>query len=107
MNASTNAAPTLVAVPMSPSGGSSASGTQVQIQGGRFLADGTFLIVFQTVANATYFVQYTEDFSTWNTVAQPVTGNGTYKLWIDYGPPATPSMPNAAKARFYRVIRVP
>jgi hypothetical protein len=105
--ASTNAAPTLVAVEMSSGATASASGTPVPIIRQLVLADGSFLINFPTVNGATYFVLYSEDMFTWKTSPQPVHGTGFTAQWIDYGPPATDSLPSTHSARFYRVVSVP
>ena len=105
--ASTNASPTLVAIEMSPGGIASAVGTPVRIIRQLVLADGSFLINFATVSGATYFVLYSDDMVTWKTSAAPVYGTGFTAQWIDYGPPATDSLPSTHSARFYRVVSVP
>jgi hypothetical protein len=105
--ANTNASPTLVAVPMSPVNGPVVTGTPVTISRAMFLHDGSFLINFLTVSNATYFVLYSPDLRTWNTCPQPVYGSGYYVQWIDNGPPATASAPSTASPRYYRVVQVP
>jgi len=105
--ASTNAAPTLVAVAMSPTGGTTVSGTPVAITREMFLNDGSFLINFNTSSNRTYFVQYSADLRTWNTCPYPVYGSGYSVQWIDNGPPSTASMPDKGTPRYYRVVLVP
>jgi hypothetical protein len=105
--ASTNASPTLAAVPMSPVNGPVVAGTPVKISRAMFLNDGSFLINFLTVSNGTYFVLYSSDLRTWNTCPQPVYGNGGYLQWIDNGPPATACAPSTSSLRYYRVVLVP
>jgi len=82
-------------------------GTPAKITRAQFLADHTFLLNFNTIAGANYFILFSEDLITWTTSAQPVTGNGFAGQWIDYGPPATTSLPNKRTNRFYRVVSVP
>jgi hypothetical protein len=105
--ASTNASPTLMAISMDASGGASVAGTPVHINKELFLANGNFYLNFNTVSNATYFVQYSSDLITWKTSTQPLYGTGFSMQWIDYGPPVTDSPPNPRTPRFYRVVRVP
>ena len=105
--ASTNASPTLVALEMPPAGIASVAGTPVPISRKLLLPDGSFLINFYTVANVTYYVLYSEDMVTWKTSAQPVHGDGYSAQWLDYGPPATDSLPGTHSTRFYRVVSVP
>jgi hypothetical protein len=96
-----------VAIEMSAGATTSASGTPVPIIRQLVLADGSFLINFPTVNGATYFVLYSDDMVTWKTSAQPVHGTGFTVQWIDYGPPATDSLPSTHSSRFYRVVSVP
>jgi len=105
--ANTNDMPTLIAVERPPSGGVSVEGNPVPVTRGLFLADGTFLLNFDTVAGATYYVLYSTDLVNWKTSVQPVHGNGFSAQWLDYGPPATESLPRNQPKRFYRVLRVP
>jgi hypothetical protein len=104
--ANPNAAPVLSVINMSPPADPTLSGTQTHINRALFLADGTFLLNFPTTAGATYYVQYSADLKNWSTSPYPVSGTGNFVQWIDYGPPATSSLPKAASARFYRVIQV-
>jgi hypothetical protein len=104
--ADTNAIPVLSAIRMSPSSGANVIGSPVQITRSAFLADGSFLLNFSTVPNATYYVQYTEDLQNWKTSPQQVRGTGLSVQWLDYGPPSTDALPSQRTARFYRVIQV-
>jgi hypothetical protein len=106
-NADTNTTPTLVAFGMTSVNPVGIIGTPVNIRRGLYLADGTFLINFNTTSNLTYYVQYSEDLIIWRTSAQSITGTGSFVQWVDYGPPATDSLPKNRSARFYRVVRVP
>ncbi len=71
------------------------------------LVDGSVLIDFATLANRTYYIQYSADMVTWTTVVPAVSGTGSTRQWIDNGPPKTESHPSTVVARFYRVILVP
>jgi len=71
------------------------------------LVDGSVLIDFATLANRTYYIQYSADMATWTTVVPAVIGTGSTRQWIDNGPPKTESHPSTAGARFYRVLLVP
>jgi hypothetical protein len=103
--ASTNASPTLVAIQMEPVGTAAALGTQVPITRGMFLSDGTFLLNFNTVAGATYQVQYTADLQHWKAAAFTVSGTGYSAQWIDYGAPVTDGFPRSVPIRLYRVMK--
>jgi hypothetical protein len=105
-NASTNAVPVLAVINMSAPEDPALEGSQVHITRGMFLPDNTFLLNFFTAANTTYYVQYSEDLKTWKTSVYPVIGTGFSVQWIDYGPPATDSLPKSVTARFYRIIQV-
>jgi len=106
-NAQTNVTPTLVAFGMTTINPVGIVGTPVNIRRGTYLSDGTFLINFNTTANVIYYVQYSEDLIVWKTSPQSITGTGNFVQWLDYGPPATDSLPKVRSARFYRVVRVP
>jgi hypothetical protein len=105
-NANTNDTPILAVVNMSPPVDPSPDGTQVHILRGMFLPDNTFLLNFNTASNITYYVQYSDDLMTWKTSVYPVNGTGYPAQWIDFGPPATDSLPRTRAARFYRIIQV-
>ena len=104
--AHTNDVPTLVAVGMSPQASITQAGTPLAISRCLPLQDGSVLISFNTVSNATYYVQYSPDMMSWQTSPMAVQGNGNSMQWIDYGPPATESFPIRTSAkRYYRVVR--
>ena len=73
------------------------------------LANGTFQIVFPTLAGRSYEVQYSTNLTTgWTPAAQPlITGNGSWHVWIDNGQPTTPGLPRNSQMRFYRVTLLP
>jgi len=69
--------------------------------------EGSYLIDFRTLANRTYYVQYSSDLTAWKTAFPPVTGSGSTMQWADNGPPKTDSHPRTETNRFYRVLLVP
>ena len=87
-------------------GGVTVVGTGQHIDHGLMLADQTFLIEFKSVSNRVYYVQYSSDLTTWQTVEPSIRGNGTSVQWVDNGQPKTESAPAVTPKRFYRVIWV-
>lgn len=71
------------------------------------LEDGTFKLAFPTLQNRNYFVQYSDDFSTWRTAFPPIVGTGNTVEWIDAGPPATDSSAADRVGRWYRILLAP
>ena len=71
------------------------------------LVDGSVLIDYATVSGGTYYIQYSADMTTWNTVFPAQIGTGSTRQWIDNGPPKTEAHPSTVGTRFYRIIRVP
>ena len=82
-------------------------GTGQHINRGIALPDKTFLVEFASTANRVYYVQYSSDLKTWKTAQPGITGNGTWRQWIDNGQPKTESAPATTPKRFYRVIQLP
>jgi hypothetical protein len=68
------------------------------------LPNKTMLIEFASIANRSYYVQYSSDQHVWKTALPAITGNGNWILWIDNGQPKTESSPATVPARFYRVL---
>jgi uncharacterized repeat protein (TIGR01451 family) len=90
--------------PTVPGGGTNA----FNITSGKWLANGTFLIEFQSVPGASYTVLYSADPNFGSNVfaAQPaVTAPANRTQWIDNGPPKTVSLPTQTPARNYKVQR--
>jgi len=98
---------TLCAQPASIQAPIRQDGTAVTIDPPVRLADGTFLIEFQVVADRNYYIQYSQDMATWKTVTPGLTSRANRIQWIDDGPPKTESRPTEGLRRFYRVITVP
>jgi uncharacterized repeat protein (TIGR01451 family) len=84
-----------------------AGGAGVRINRQLWLADGTFLIEFDSLTNRSYCVQYTTDLKQWKTALPAVAGTGTRTQWIDNGPPRTETAPSRETCRMYRVIQMP
>jgi hypothetical protein len=80
-------------------------GIPTRITRAQFLPDSTFLLNFNTDVNAVYHVQYSANLINWSTSPETVNGTGNSVQWIDYGPPATDSLPNTRVIRYYRVVR--
>jgi hypothetical protein len=99
--------PTLVPRLVSPSTRPSASGTPQRIERCVMLPNRTILLEFLSVTNRVYFIQYSSDLQTWQTVQPSITGNGTFIQWIDNGQPKTPSSPALEPRRFYRLLLLP
>jgi len=106
VGATTNVLPYLVGIAISsraPDLG--VTGQTVPMTRAMSLPDGSFLINFNSVSNAIYYVQYATVLGSWKTSPQPLLGTGYSMQWIDYGPPATDSLPGSRPSRFYRIIR--
>lgn len=71
------------------------------------LADGRYLVQFESLASRTYYVQYSSDQLTWKTAMPPLTGTGSRLFWLDSGPPKTDTAPGTDPLRYYRVLLVP
>jgi hypothetical protein len=106
--------PTLRAELVSASTAGSFSGADGTIIGkghhisrGMRLPDQTYLVEFASDANRVYYVQYSSDLKTWKTAQPGITGNGTWRQWIDNGQPKTESAPAVTGMRFYRLIELP
>lgn len=67
-------------------------------------ANSNFLLQFDTAAERTYWVQFTDDLVDWKTSSQPVAGDGGRARWLDNGPPRTDRWPPNQPQRFYRVV---
>lgn len=76
----------------------------VPLTANHFQTDGSFLINFLSVANRTYYVQYSSDLKTWFTSPIVLRGTGTQLQWVDVGPNTTESKPSTAPTRIYRVV---
>jgi alpha-tubulin suppressor-like RCC1 family protein len=68
------------------------------------LPDGTALLEFLPLPGRTYWMQFSADLVTWETVRAPITGMNTTQQWRDAGPPSTDSPPARQEARFYRLL---
>jgi len=92
---------------LTPPAGS--AGTNVNISRIVPLSDGSMLLEFAAITNRTYTVVYADTLLFSNALIAPpaivAPANGVQ--WIDYGPPATASVPAARGARFYRVFLNP
>lgn len=69
------------------------------------LADGSFVIEFNSEAGKTYQVEYSDDGAVWKSCPVAIRAGGTKVQWIDRGPPWTDSKPSTRPRRFYRVTR--
>ena len=92
---------------LTPPAGS--AGTNVNISRIVPLSDGSMLLEFAAMTNRTYTVVYADTLLFSNALIAPPSivapANGVQ--WIDYGPPATVSVPAGRGARFYRVFLNP
>ena len=92
---------------LTPPAGS--AGTNVNISRIVPLSDGSMLLEFAALTNRTYTVVYADTLLFSNALIAPPSivapANGVQ--WIDYGPPATVSVPAGRGARFYRVFLNP
>ena len=68
------------------------------------LIDNRLAISFTSLENRTYYVQYSEDAINWATSLAPIEGTGRRIIWVDNGPPKTPSDTAGGLNRFYRVL---
>jgi hypothetical protein len=68
------------------------------------LQGGNILIEFNSVAGQGYFIQYSQDASSWKTALPKIEGTGNRIQWIDNGLPKTDSHPSTASTRFYRIM---
>jgi hypothetical protein len=92
------------AKPVLKSAPATQNGTAVKIDRAMWLADGTFMIEFQSVPGQVYTIEYCDDLRTWKTVTPSGTSDANRIQWIDNGPPKTESFPKQGSGRFYRVI---
>jgi hypothetical protein len=69
------------------------------------MADGSFVIEFNSEVGKTYQVEYSEDGTAWKSCPVPIRAGGTKVQWIDRGPPWTDSAPSTQPRRLYRVTR--
>jgi len=71
--------------------------------------NGVFAVEFNTLLNASYYIQYQDILggTDWQSVVPGVAGTGSRVQWIDDGPPKTLSVPSSQTNRFYRVFRYP
>ncbi len=70
------------------------------------LSNGVYLNFF-TESGVKYFIQYrSPSASGWTTSNIPIVGDGRPAIWVDDGPPKTPSHPGSDgfPGRFYRVV---
>ena len=70
------------------------------------LADGAFIIEFNTIIGNVYAIEYSEDLENWKRVLPLYTANVEKTQWIDNGPPKTIIHPNAVDGRFYRIVTI-
>jgi hypothetical protein len=101
--------PTLVAALVEPAtgGGVTVVGNPQHIDRVVMLSNKTLLIEFGSVANRLYYVQFSGDLRTWQTIEPALTGTGGSIQWVDNGEPQTPTPPATTPFRFYRVVWVP
>jgi len=100
--------PTYIAEPVPPTGEpGSPPGTSFEVIPRSQLADGAFLLEFNSLRNREYAIQYSYDLQNWTTVKPTVMGNGSRLQWIDYGPPKTDVSPSIAPTRYYRIFQLP
>jgi hypothetical protein len=71
------------------------------------MANGDFLLEFESLASRIYFVQYSMDMQSWKTAWPSVAGTGNRIQWIDNGAPRTESAPTGQACRFYRIVLAP
>jgi len=68
------------------------------------LNDGRLALAFDSLSGRTYYVQFSDDAGqNWTTVLAPIDGTGRRIVWVDNGPPKTPS-DSLGIDRTYRVI---
>ena len=70
------------------------------------LADGAFIIEFNTTIGNVYAIEYSEDLENWKRVLPLYTANVEKTQWIDNGPPKTIIHPNTVDGRFYRIVTI-
>jgi hypothetical protein len=69
------------------------------------LPSGNVQLVFPTMANTIYRIQYSSQLADdWTTVTDSVTGDGEPATWTDSGPPGTEAAPSTVSRRFYRIF---
>lgn len=71
------------------------------------LADGGFLLEFDSVAGLFYKVEYSPDLIHWKLSPTSVQAGGNRVQWIDRGPPNTDAPPASVPARYYRIRNLP
>ena len=71
------------------------------------LPDGRFQMSFPTSAGLSYQVQYSENLLNWFNAGAPLPGTGQPQIWIDNGPPLTPTPPQTTPHRFLKVVVLP
>ena len=68
------------------------------------LIDNRLAISFTSLADRTYYVQFSDDGTNWTTSLAPLEGTGRRIVWVDNGPPKTPSDTVDGSVRTYRVV---
>jgi hypothetical protein len=64
-------------------------------------------VVFSSLWNRTYYMQFSDDGTNWKTVLSPIIGTGRDYVWIDSGPPKTDSDSVGVIQRYYRLVLTP
>jgi hypothetical protein len=67
--------------------------------------DNRYLLTFGTLSGRHYFIEYSDDGTTWTTAFQPVAGTGGTVNWLDLGPPKTYPDSDTVSIRYYRVLQ--
>ena len=70
------------------------------------LANGDFMIEFNTVIGNVYAIEYSEDLESWTRVLPLYTANVEKTQWVDNGPPKTISHPSSVSRRLYRIVMI-
>jgi hypothetical protein len=70
------------------------------------MANHSVLVQFSTIANRSYQVQYTDEGALWRLSPASFKAGANIVNWIDYGPPATLTVPAIPVARKYRIREV-
>jgi uncharacterized repeat protein (TIGR01451 family) len=85
------------------------AGTNVTITRIVSLPNGNMLVEFPAITNRTYTVVYSDNVLFSNAMIAPpsLVAPANVVQWIDYGPPATASVPAGGGSRFYRVFLNP
>jgi len=78
------------------------AGGRVTVSQAHRLISGDQFIEIASIPGATYEMEYTSDFSIWQTVRPQIMATADRLLWLDNGPPKTDIHPREASKRFYR-----